>query len=202
MKQLFIIFLLALATHLSYSQINISAKGGLNYTNVEMSEALTGHREFKFGFHLGMASEFEITEKINITPELIYSLKGFKPEGKNESGAMFNFNYMNLPILVGYDLTKYISVLLGPELGYLFSAKIRVDSNTADLKDFYDSNFDFGIAMGLGFSITEKLSSQFRYVHGINSVTKDAKLTDDGINFTEVKYYNRTLQLSLSYKIN
>lgn len=195
--------LIIFISHSSFSQVDLSVKGGLNYTNIIVSNPTSSEGEnFKIGFHLGISSEFEITEKIYITSELLYSLKGFKPEGGSGSNAKVNFNYINSPVLLGYNLSKRINVHLGPEFGYLFSAKFRGDSNTADINDFYNNNFDFGVAVGLGFSITEKLSSQFRYVHGLTSVVKDAVFTDDGKNVAEVKYYNRAFQLSLSYKVN
>lgn len=90
-----------------------------------------------------------------LQPEFVYANKGARLERDGEyRGASTNMGYLQAGLLLRTEyttagrVTPY--VVLGPELGYLYSAKFETGlGNTVTAKDDYKST-DFGLILGLG----------------------------------------------------
>lgn len=88
-------------------------------------------------------------------PELVYATKGSRLERDGEyRGASNNMTYLQAGLLFRAEYTSAGRVtpyvVLGPELGYLYSAKFENGlGDTLDLKDNFKST-DFGLILGLG----------------------------------------------------
>ena len=75
-----------------------------------------------------------------------------------------------------YLTSKKLSLEAGPQFSFL------VDQN---LEDQYEAeSFDFGVAAGLGYNITENFFVQARYVAGLTEANKDAEVTNRVIQFS------------------
>lgn len=121
----------------------------------------------------------------------------------NTEKSDYNFNYLNLPLLVSYNPVKNFRVLLGPEVGYLLSARIRGEDFDSNAKEIHDlSNFDVGIATGLDYQFGNGLGIGIRYVHGFIKIQEDNLITSvsgNSTNLPESTWRNRTFQLYISY---
>ena len=137
-------------------------KGGVNLST------LTGEYEDDtkslVGFTVGGFAEIKVIERLSIQPELLYSAQGAKFEdafGKYDA----KLNYLNIPVLAKFYITKQFTVEAGPQIGFLLSAKIDGE----DAKDFYKSA-DFGFNFGACYNFTDNFSAGIRYTVGLSGV--------------------------------
>ncbi len=126
-----------------------------------------------------------------------------------------NLNYIELPVLVVYNLKKDSNkwfVGVGPSFGYGVSGKADIFQTThigsltqtefSEAKAFKDiedgglglKRFDFGINAMIGMRILEKGSIQLGYSHGLSNIASKANYSGD-------KYNNRSIMLTLGYLI-
>ncbi|HAT81089.1 MAG TPA: PorT family protein [Flavobacterium sp.] len=156
--------LLLLSLHIQAQLVKFGAKAGLNYANITGAEIQT---DAITSYHAGLVAEIKVIDKFAIQPELLYTTQGASYENagvefKNELG------YIALPVMAKIYLSKSFSLELGPQASFLLSEKknfVAKDSNT----------FDFSVAGGLGFKITENFFIQGRYVLGLTEVSTDAE---------------------------
>ncbi|SFD85462.1 porin family protein [Flavobacterium phragmitis] len=143
-------------------ETRFGVKGGLNLST------LTGEYEDDtkslVGFHVGGFAEIKVIERLAIQPELLFSAQGARFEdvfGKYDA----KLNYINIPVLAKFYITKQFTVEAGPQLGFLVSAKIEGE----DAKDIYKSA-DFGFNFGAGYNFTDNFSAGVRYTLGLSGV--------------------------------
>ncbi|MTI30488.1 porin family protein [Xanthovirga aplysinae] len=210
-KLLLFIFCISIIPQ-AFSQVNFKVKAGINYVGnyVMPSELLDGgNLKYRFGYHFGLGSKFNLNENFILNSELLFSNKGTKiqnSESKNSSGnSSLHLNYLNLPIMIGYKTNKNLSFLAGPELGYLLSARGRSPgSEPANLSFLYNKKLDLGLAAGISYLIGEKIEIELRYIHGFLPVMDKIQWTDENGNLLDPsnsKEQNRTFQLSVGFLI-
>ncbi|MEP3387275.1 MAG: porin family protein [Reichenbachiella sp.] len=204
-KKILLLSISIFISFIAYSQ-NIGIKAGLNYVNNIMDPNTNGvndNNSFRIAYHFGIYGKFFVEDKFFIQPELLYSNKGLTfDETSSTSKANLHLNYINLPVLFGYQLTENFVLAFGPELGYLVSAKSKFDSQTTNVDEIWNNKFDFGLAIALEYNLSEKFNLGLRYTHGLTSVIKDIGMTDEiGNPIGEANARNRSFQLSIGYRI-
>lgn len=143
-----------------YGQVNFGVKAGVNMAKGSFNDAET---KFDAKFNAGVISEVNFNEAFFIRPELAYSVKGWKL-----TDASLNLHYFNLPILLGFRPIPKLSVVAGPEFGYLLKAERRPDGSSMPGYE----KFDYAIALGASYRIVRKLSLDIRYTHGFDTLIK------------------------------
>jgi hypothetical protein len=171
-------------------QTRFGVKGGLNVST------LTGEYEDDtkslIGFHVGGFAEIKVIERLAIQPELLFSTQGARFEGVGNDKYDGKLNYLNIPVLAKFYVTKQFTVEAGPQIGFLLSAKIEGE----DVKDFYKST-DFGFNFGAGYNFTDNFSAGIRYTVGLSGVyDNDNDDIDEYIDSSK----NSNLALFLGYK--
>ncbi|MFH6958652.1 porin family protein [Flavobacterium aquidurense] len=171
-------------------ETRFGVKGGLNITsfaggNYYDSKSLVG-------FQVGGFAEIKIIERLSIQPEVLFSTQGAKLDRGSLGDLDRKLNYINVPVLAKFYITKQFTAEAGPQIGFLVSAK----SNGNDVKDAYKS-IDTGFNFGLGYNFTENVSVGIRYTVGL------ANIGDYEVDNTE-EYLdspkNSVLALTLAYK--
>lgn len=162
-------------------------KAGINYSNV--TDDVPGKKP-RARMHLGVAIEFPITHIFFLQAEAMYSAQGYTYTsllGKNT----ISLNYLQLPIIGKYYLTKNISLETGPQLGSLASA-LQTISDTDE--EFYNSHnkVDFSWVVGAGYKFESGLFFQLRYNTGLSRISS----YDNGLNG---QIRNAVAQLSIGY---
>jgi hypothetical protein len=189
--------ILSLLTLLSVISVGVYAQGisggvklGLNLANQSISSSeygFTASPSFRPSIHVGGYLTAMLSEKFGVQPEILYSGQGYK-----QNGGTFSTDYIIVPVLARYNFTSLFSVHLGPQIGFLMSAKAKEDGgDSEDMKDYLKGT-DMGIAGGLGIDLPMGLNFGFRFVKGLTNIVED---TD------EVKYKNYNLQFSVGYKL-
>ncbi|MTI19444.1 PorT family protein, partial [Fulvivirga sp. RKSG066] len=157
------------------AQVALGVKGGLNFANVSVEDAVEDP-DSKTGYHFGAFAEIGLGG-IHLQPELLFSAKGSDD---------FDLTYLEIPILLKKNFAKVLNVHLGPQFGFLTSA----ESNDVDIKDGLKSS-DLSAVVGAGVNLPAGLTGGVRYVFGLSDI-------DDNAFETEIK--NKTLQLYVGWK--
>ena len=186
-------FLTIVATHsfaqLSIQSYEIGAKGGGNFFKI-------GGRSFDNktypSFNAGGYVDLNFTPQWSLQGELLWSeviaqtsdeYNQIYPGGI--SSKIYN-NYMSLPILVAFKPAPEISILVGPEYGYLVSQTSGVFPG----KDAF-SKSDFSLVFGGQLNLGA-VKFGARYSVGLNNI--------NGINSTD-QWRMYGFQLYLGYRI-
>jgi opacity protein-like surface antigen len=176
MKKLSILFIVLLSAYSVNAQtFKFGLKGGANFSSLEGDNIESSKYT---SFHFGGLVEISLLENLSVQPELLYSSQGAKfDEAAVED---INYNYITVPVMAKFYLvSKKFSLEAGPQFSFL------INQNVSD--QFEGESFDFAVAGGLGYNITEHFFVQGRYVAGLTQANKDAEVT------------NRVIQLSLGY---
>lgn len=196
---LFVAFFLSFI--ISFSQVRLGLKGGLNfatvrYINVDNSKA-------RVGWNAGALAEIPVQDNLLIRPEVLYSSKGFafSAVGTSSSGSV-KLNYITVPVLFGYRFNDKTSILAGPEFGFLRKAVSKSSGITDDMTNFY-RHFDLGFDLGLAYNITRVFGAEVRYNYGFKDLvnvvyqSENGNITGQGKNGA-----NRVFQIGLFYMLD
>ena len=112
-----------------------------------------------FSFHAGIYSKFQVSNKIAVQPELLYSLQGFDYVSFSPTPFKVRNEYLLLPILFQYSVEPWLSIHIGPQAGYLLSYKDR----SFDLTGHARSRYDIGGVLGLGVDTPSGVGGGLRY---------------------------------------
>ena len=162
--------------------VQFGAKLGLNFASI------TGDNTDGFdtvtSFNYGLVAEVPLSKKFSFQPEVLYSGQGFSL-GSDESDTV-QLDYLTVPLMGKYYLTKGLSLEAGLQVGFLVSAK----QDDVNLKDSY-KGLDLGVNVGLGYKLDNGLNFSARYNVGLSDV-KDVDSFSD-------KYKNGVMQVSIGY---
>jgi hypothetical protein len=183
MKKILLVVALAAfsSASLNAQDIKFGVKGGLNFANISGDN--TSQLEPVTAFNFGVMSEISITDKFSFQPEILFSGQGYSFKNSNKLVAL---NYINVPLMAKYYLTKGLSLEAGPQVGYLISAK----SEGIDVKDSF-KKIDFGANVGLGYKFSNGINVGTRYNFGLSNINDTAGSSD--------KYRNGVAQVSIGY---
>ena len=186
MKKLMLMAAIAVfgLSNVNAQEVTFGVKGGVNFANVggddvDDANGLTS-------FHVGGVVNIGISEKFSIQPELTYSGQGYSFD--DEGNVDVKLNYINVPVLVKRMLTEGLSVEVGPQIGFLTSAKADADGDSEDIKDFIKST-DFAAVIGLGYILDSGLNFGARFNLGLSDIF------DEG----DAKVKNNVFQISVGY---
>ncbi|MGI4862605.1 MAG: porin family protein [Janthinobacterium lividum] len=171
--------------------IHFGIKAGASLTNFTGKDVEGAAN--KFGFNGGVVANFGLNDMFSIQPEVLYSMKGAKEDGGD---GKINLNYIDIPVLAKIATGKTgLFFELGPQVGFLASAKAK-DSNTSqDVKDAF-KNVDFGYAAGVGFQVASSAMIGLRYNGGFTDVYKSVDFLGTNV---ETKAKNSAFQLYVGY---
>ena len=149
---------------------------GLNVSNLSGD---IENNSFKTGFAGGVFANYSITTDFGLTGQLLYSQQGVSSDfGGVES--KIRLDYLQVPVLGAYYFGKdkfRPKVLLGPQFGFLLSAKDK-DGNDLDPNGQIFETSDISIVAGLGFNynLAPKiwLNADVRYNFGTSNISKVA----------------------------
>jgi hypothetical protein len=137
--------------------------------------------------------------KFFIQPELLYSLRGHRYEGYSDGTR---YGYISMPLLIGFRPVKQLGILLGPEFGYIISARSQYTINGPGniIKSVSHRN-TIDIDGGFSWSATSKLTVEGRYVYGIKPLYDKYIYGPSGANGMEEDGFNEVIQLGVSYRL-
>ena len=164
------LFFSALTT-IQAQSVKLGIKAGLNYANQTGTAITVNSKNYQTeaisSYHAGLVAEINLFEGLALQPELLYSTQGAKYKTALED-ITNEVGYLSIPVMIKINLSKSISLELGPQASFLLSEK--------DNFDLYNSNtFDFAVAGGLGLKVTKSIFLQARYGLGLTEISKEAQ---------------------------
>lgn len=167
-------------------------KAGLNLADQKISGGgISIDTKMKVGFHFGAYATIMFSDKLGIQPEALYSTQGSKVEFDGADGD-FNFSYLNVPVLLRYNINDLVHLHAGPQFGFLLKAEADSDGDTEDIKDSFKGS-DLGLAFGGGVDLPMGLGFGIRYTAGLSQISEDED--ENG------EWKNNNIQLYVSYKL-
>jgi len=175
---------------------------------------------YKPGFQIGGFTEMKISEKFSLQGELLYLNYNYGSDfsyGYNQDSSeniLFDTledlesknSALSIPIVFKYYFIDKLALQFGPQFDYTFKEKgTRADyvgdSGAGDswfekgdfVKGEYSENineFSWGLDVGLGYDLNEKMGLEFRYNYGFD---KDNESYNTTLN-------NSIFQLNFQYK--
>lgn len=147
--------------------------------------------KYKAGFHGGGVAELGITNSFALQPEVLFSMKG----AKDSDGYRENLSYIDIPILLKLKADG-LFFELGPQVGYLVSAKAKYEGVSMDIKDSGRS-FDVGYAAGLGYQAVSGPMVGLRYNGGFSKIGEGETIYGNKIEAANIR--NSAFQLYVGY---
>lgn len=178
-KIVFALSLILIVAFAANAQVSLGIKGGLNFANIDAA----GDPSSKTGYHFGSFAEIGLGG-FNLQPEVLFSVKGAED---------FDLSYLEVPVLFKKDFAKVLNVHIGPQFGFLTSAKAQINNNEEDVKEFLKSS-DLSAVFGAGLNLPMGLVAGGRYVLGLSDIN------DQFLPGEEIK--NKTFQVYVGYKFN
>lgn len=193
----FLLSALILAGSISttFAQVSIGIKAGPNFSSINTEASADENYKSRTGFHGGGFVLFKFS-KIGIQPEVLFSQQGSTVR-INQEDFKSNFSYINVPIIVKLYTVAGINLQVGPQFGFLTTARSNYDpttgqtfSSTEDVSEAYNKS-DMTLALGVGWDLPFGLSVDGRYNWGLSDIKSGAGAT--------VK--NQVWQFSVGYKL-
>lgn len=194
MKKLLIILILTITSFSLYCHTNlIGFKGGLNISGVNDYDK--DNFEPKFGYHFGMVFYSFTKDNLVINPGLFYTQKGYYNRLINTE---FQFDYIEMPIVVKFPRTVDYLGIIEPYLGISFCHLLKAESSTNILgfnytKNIFDSTNSNEINLTGGVDVA--MNNHFKIgVRGSRAVTPLYKS-----NHLKLYNFNASISVELSY---
>jgi hypothetical protein len=186
MKKIILSFILLFGLF-TISNAQLGIRAGLNMANVSYSGEDEIETSNLIGFHFGVVNTFNVAEKIDFRPGLLYSGKGYSIDfdfgGVSES-LDFKLTYLEVPLDFVYNASGVdgLKINAGPYLGLLLAAK----ADGEDVKDDVES-LDFGLNLGLGYRFGN-ISIGAQYGLGLANLQKESN-GDETVKNTNISIY-------------
>jgi len=168
MKKIILVLAALTFSIAAYSQgFEIGIKGGMNITAADVMKEASKDVQItnKNTYNGGIYGRLKIKLiGIFIQPELVYNTRGYNFDIKEPiTGTTINIkqqsNYLDVPVLVGLKMFKFLRVYAGPNFQYLLANEITgVDDAVALAIDFKKTDMkksNTGVQIGFGLDLSK-----------------------------------------------
>ncbi len=107
-----------------HHSLGLGIKVGLNFTNITSASDISNSSET--GYQVGLFLDPHSKSILGSRTELVYSHQAYNYATGQTTGNVF-LNYLMLAQLMAINITHFVQIQIGTQIGYLFNAK--VDSN-------------------------------------------------------------------------
>lgn len=147
-------------------------RAGYNISNLDFEPEVPAGVEnaHRNGFAIGFFAEYKVSGDLSFAPEIQFSAEGAKEE-------FIRIDYIQLPLLLKYQLSESLSIGLGPQVGL----------KGHDYEDG-QQNLAFSGLGGLEYKLSDEFFLDLRYSYGLTNIFDDdtnleAKNTNIQIGF-------------------
>ncbi len=155
----------------------------------------------KAGVFAGGFVNLQISKRSIFQMELEYFQKGSRKNPNPDKGEydvyIFRTNYIELPVLYQYVISRHFKIEAGPSLGFLVS--YHEEKNEDPVTYNPPAKVTLQINAGIYFAITPRWLVNFRTNNSLLNIRSD-NATGDVYRFFDYGQYNDCLVLSLLYQ--
>lgn len=187
-------------------------KAGVNISSFDGSSSIIN--KSLIGPQVGGFAEIKLNNKVSIQPELLLSMQGSELEYsfyyyENKYRSKINLYYLNLPVIVKYNIVDKFEIFAGPQIGCLIKAidhdktkKFDIRNNDETyIKNVYET-ISYSFNFGLNYKITEQIFADLRYNYGLTNIVKaNNYLLDSGPTNLDSGKTNNLFQISIGYRL-
>ncbi len=186
---LFAFVLFSASAQSDSKQIQLGAKGGVNFSTLSGDDF--EDVASRTGFNAGLVLEIPISERLSFQPEVFYSAQGFDIEEIDQDNPFdtdenveYQLDYIQVPLLLKAYLVKGLSVEAGPQFGFKIHEEIDFEPNSdggdieIDDEDSTVKDFDTSVALGASYKFDGGFFVSARYTYGLTTIFEDDSLFD------------------------
>jgi hypothetical protein len=170
-KTIFILAILCLLVLIAPAQPVVGLKGGLNYTS------LSGYSgDQRLSLHAGLFVQVPFNKNWSFQPELLYSAEGrhykvVADAEHAETQGLITLDYVALPLMFRFSPGSRFYVEAGPQIAVLVAAHSKgLSTDEMNIKRSF-TNGQFGLNLGSGISINQRIAVYGRYDLGLTDIT-------------------------------
>ncbi len=162
-------------------------------------------------YQVGGMVNYAFSDKLSLESGIRYSAKGTKYS--DNQGVEYNkvLGYLDVPAVIGYAIAEKFGLMVGPQISFLLSAKIKNSKEaqdlyqlpaTEDVKDNYNST-DIGILAAPYYLISDKFAFRIEYIFGLSKIAHGEEYNPNTqqLEDKDFKVSNRGVVISLIYTI-
>ena len=171
MKKFMMMVAMAFATLTASAQAEAGTLTLKPLVGINVANITDGDCDAKVGLAAGAELGYQLNESFAVTAGAIYSMQGAKSEG-----VKMNLDYINIPILANYYITKGLAVKAGIQPAFKVKSEAKADVVSVDMDGF--KSFDLSIPVGLSYEVSDFVIDA-RYNWGMTKVLEgfDSKNT-------------------------
>lgn len=209
MRQLITLVFLAFSLN-SFAQVRVGVKVGGNASKLVMkTRAFAGDA---YGYrslaavHGGAYLDLNLTERLQLSPELLYMKRGARMVGvkvvepaTNEvllDRVILQTHCLTMPVMVGYRLGKSWKLTFGPEVTYIMGGNLVEKPSGVKVANSVPK-VDFALNAGLRVDLPSRFHLALRYSHGLRNMLTGSH-ESSGV---KARLRNQTAVLSLGYRL-
>ena len=198
--------LILITVLISAAAVNAQSLGGrvgVNFSNIIRTGDDNFETEFKPGLHAGITLDIPLVDRLSFAPELMYSQKGYKTNGRTLLGAENDYtvttNFVEIPVLLKIGAANGFSIHLGPQISFLTSTTEKFKTGSDEYRrTIKEENEDLrknliGGVIGASFNVGTKASLVARYA-------LDLQKNEGNGNSQTPEYRNQVIQLGLGVR--
>lgn len=134
----------------------------------------------EFGFEIGGTKMVPLNSIVTFNPQLLFAYRSASASEPYDETYDLKLTITDMaievPVLFCFHITPAFFLQAGPQLGLLISSmgKAELDDESVS-DDILDkrTKFEYGLAIGAGFQITDKWAVDVKYNHGLNDILKE-----------------------------
>ncbi|GAA4334375.1 hypothetical protein GCM10023149_41710 [Mucilaginibacter gynuensis] len=184
------------------NRVTVSIIGGANITNLVSSYS----RDFNYnsiaGVHAGLSVDIPIDDQLFITPEIMFSQKGYSAVTPDGEFRQRN-NFIDVPVFLKFKLSRSFSLMAGPQVSFLTSSRNSFNNGFVTIVDGYNyrDNYNYtgndvllGGVLGINIGLSRNVELRARY-------SLDQFINDDDPYAYIPRYRNQVFQVGLGIKL-
>lgn len=184
-----IIILLVFASQFLFSQgFKGGVFGGMVASQLD-GDANDGYH--KFGFQGGVYSRYVFSDKLSLLNELKFIQKGSSRTDEDDPYSNFKvkLNYIELPVILDYQVKEKLVIGGGLSYGYLISAEVEDGAGLIPKEDLPYSDSDIDALVHVKYIFNDHLWISTKFAYSIFYITS-----------TTPKQSNNLISLELGYE--
>ncbi len=192
-----------------HHSLGLGIKAGLNFTNITSASSISNSSET--GYQVGLFLDPSSNSILGSRTELLYSHQAYNYATGSTTGKNY-LDYIMLAQLMAINITHFVQIQIGTQIGYLLSAKS--DSNKvstgyaqADAALDYYNRIDFGFSGGLevrpfmGIIVGARYNFSITNLYKIPDVNNTSQTPPSFIPSTsDLNFKNNLVQVYLGYR--
>ena len=184
--------------------LTYGVKAGVNINNLDVSpEADPPAPTIKPGIHFGGYVQYSLAEAISVQPEISISTQGAN-DADPEVYQRVKLSYLNVPVLVNYQLPVGVNLFAGPQLGFLVGGEFEEEEKASGEQDIFKAGnvykgTDFSLGFGAAYTLDMGIQINIRYNLGLSNNNDD--IQGNAFYDADQSIKSQVLQISVHYFI-